>query len=144
MSILTVLAASAHCFWCGNALIDHVPGDAARGTDAFHRKRTRDHLISRRHGGTFTVWSCRACNELKGSMDPVEFHKTHRPAVSAELFAAALKEAKGKRICPLVAGHLKRPKRKKKLSLKKQKLAAYYDGVYVTGYSSKNPLRTIH
>lgn len=140
MSILTVLAPSAHCFWCGNAFIDRVPGDVRRGTDAFQRMRTRDHLISRRHGGTFTVWSCRTCNELKGSMDPVEFHKKYRPAISAELFAAALKEAKRKRICPRVAGR----KRKKKLPLKRQKLVAYYDGVYITGYSSKNPLKTIH
>jgi hypothetical protein len=100
-----------------------------------------DHLISRRNGGIFTVWSCPICNELKGSMNPVDFHKRYCPDVSEEFFEAALAEARRKRICPLVAGRRKKTKRKKKLSLKMEKLTEYYDGVYTTGYSSKDPLK---
>ena len=141
MHILSKLAASGDCFWCGETLLDDVPGSVPRGTDGFRKRRTRDHLISRRDGGTFIVWSCPICNELKGSMNPIDFREKFRPDVSEELFEAALAEARRKRICPRVAGRRKKAKRKKKLPLKMEKLAEYYDGVYVTGYSSKDPLK---
>lgn len=34
---------------------------------------TRDHYVARSMGGEYRVWSCWACNQVKGSMAPEEW-----------------------------------------------------------------------
>lgn len=138
--ILSRLAASRNCFWCGDRVLDAMLGDVApRGSEASRRKRTRDHFISWSVGGRFTVCCCLACNELKSEMDPVVFRDKFRPNVSAPEFDVAYAVAMRQLRCPPHRRSSK-AKRAKKLSPKMQKLVEYYDDVYVLGYSSKSLL----
>jgi hypothetical protein len=45
-----------------------VESDAGSETAA-----TRDHLLPASQGGTFKVWACFSCNNLKGAMMPEEW-----------------------------------------------------------------------
>lgn len=49
---------SGFCYWCRRSFNKRDPTLA----------RTRDHLVSKSHGGNCIVPCCRACNELKGDM----------------------------------------------------------------------------
>lgn len=50
------------CHWCNRPLVE---SEAASETAA-----TRDHLLPQCQGGTFKVWACFSCNNLKGNMMP--------------------------------------------------------------------------
>lgn len=53
------------CAYCERAL--HQPSDR---TDL---RATRDHVLPRVNGGQHKVWSCSACNNLKGSLLPAQW-----------------------------------------------------------------------
>jgi 5-methylcytosine-specific restriction endonuclease McrA len=56
---------SRTCFYCNRQLTQ--PGKLA-STAA-----TKDHLTPKSEGGEYTVWCCRACNEVKGSRSMEQF-----------------------------------------------------------------------
>jgi 5-methylcytosine-specific restriction endonuclease McrA len=39
---------------------------------------TRDHVIPKALGGTYRIWCCRTCNNIKGSMTPDEWSQFMR------------------------------------------------------------------
>lgn len=53
------------CYWCKRQL---------QSTESPSRTAaTRDHVIPKSQGGRHSVWSCWACNNLKGQMQPLEW-----------------------------------------------------------------------
>lgn len=56
----------ALCHWCRRTMLgkDHPSGLAA----------TKDHIHPKSRGGAKTVWSCLACNNLKGSMPLADWY----------------------------------------------------------------------
>jgi hypothetical protein len=55
-----------NCYWCQR------PMESAKGLSAL--AATRDHVHPKSRGGKAIVWSCRACNSLKGDMTGDEWH----------------------------------------------------------------------
>lgn len=61
-AISTSLRRDQRCHWCDRPL--------KATTDPSNLAATRDHIVPVSKGGRKWVWSCRACNEIKGDMSP--------------------------------------------------------------------------
>lgn len=62
------------CYWCDRSMVKNDPLYPIRSGLV----RTRDHVYPKCDGGTWTVPSCFACNQLKGSMHPTEWDAFRR------------------------------------------------------------------
>lgn len=57
------------CRYCRRDLL-HPDTDRARSSPL---SATKDHVIPKSRGGTFTAWCCRQCNQIKADMSLIEW-----------------------------------------------------------------------
>lgn len=59
------------CRYCRRSLLRQ----SQSPTPGHHLAPTRDHVIPKSRGGTFTAWCCHQCNQLKADMSLIEWAK---------------------------------------------------------------------